>query len=152
MTCRIDAVGVPRCYTLDACVMAGGACATSADCCDGKVCIPDATGKFVCGAAACVMTGGKCTATSDCCAGGGNVCVIDPGQTVGVCTNPTPPPPPPPPTDGGTPAPDMAAPVCSFGGQGCGTSQPCCAGGNCLDPASGAACSAASGCVCYVIL
>jgi hypothetical protein len=30
MTCRIDAVGVPRCYTISACVAAGGTCSTAA--------------------------------------------------------------------------------------------------------------------------
>jgi hypothetical protein len=146
MTCRVDAVGVPRCYTIDTCVMPGGACASTADCCDGKVCVPDATGKFVCGATACVPTGGKCTATSDCCPGEGNFCVIPPGETAGVCTNPNPPPPP---TDGGTP-PDLAGANCSFAGQTCSTTQACCEG-NCVD-ASGMACTTATGCVCYLIL
>jgi hypothetical protein len=123
MTCRVDAVGVPRCFTVGTCVAAGMACATSADCCNGNVCIPDSTGKFVCGMATCVPTGGKCSATSDCCPGSGNVCIIPSGQTAGVCGNPTPPPPP----DGGTTNPDMAGSTCSAAGQQCSASQPCCA-------------------------
>jgi hypothetical protein len=124
MTCRVDAVGVPRCFTVKACVMAGAACATATDCCSGNVCIPDGTGHFVCGTATCVPTGGTCTATRDCCSGSGNVCIIPPGQTAGVCGNPNPPPPPAP--DGGMPA-DMAGGACSFLGQQCSTTQPCCA-------------------------
>jgi hypothetical protein len=67
------------------------------------------------------MTGGKCTSTSDCCPGSGNVCIIAAGQTAGVCGNPTPTMP-----DGGTSV-DMAGATCSFLGQQCSASQPCCA-------------------------
>jgi hypothetical protein len=151
MTCRLDAVGVPRCFTVGncsgspdmcstSCVAAGMACATSADCCGGNVCIPNSSGQFVCGTTSCVMTGGKCTSTGDCCPGSGNVCIIQPGQTTGVCGNPNPPPPPPPdggtttPDGGTTTTPDMATTTCSFAGQQCSSSQPCCAGaGTCYN-------------------
>jgi hypothetical protein len=139
MACRLDKVGVPRCFTATACVATGGSCATSADCC-GNVCLPDPNGHYVCGATTCVPTGGKCSATSDCCPGEGNVCIIPAGQTTGVCGNPTPPP-----ADGGMP------PQCSHAGQNCSTTQQCCAGeGGCTD-ANGAACSTATGCTCVFI-
>jgi hypothetical protein len=142
MTCRIDAVGVPRCFTVGTCVPAGSVCATSADCCNGNPCVPDGTGKFVCGMVTCVPTGGKCTATSDCCPGSGNVCIIPPGQTSGVCGNPTPTPPP----DAGVPD----AGNCSYDGQQCSPTQPCC-NNDCLDN-MGAACTTATGCTCTVIV
>ena len=40
-TCRQDNVGVPRCAAAQ-CVAAGGACASSANCCDGASCVPNA--------------------------------------------------------------------------------------------------------------
>jgi hypothetical protein len=144
MTCRIDAVGVPRCYTVTTCVPAGSACATSADCCNGNLCIQDSTGKFVCGMNICAKTGEKCSATSDCCPGSGNVCIIAPGQTTGVCANPNPSPNP----DAGTPNPDAG--TCSYDGQQCSPTQACC-DGVCLD-GNGAACTTATGCTCIVIV
>jgi hypothetical protein len=142
MTCRVDAVGVPRCYTVSACVPVGGHCATSSDCCNGNVCIPDGTGNFVCGMITCVPTGGKCTATSDCCPGSGDVCIIPAGQTAGVCGNLMPSPSPG--VDGG--APDSG--TCSFDGQQCSTSQPCCTS-TCADSA-GLPCTTATGCTCVI--
>jgi hypothetical protein len=137
MTCRLDKVGVPRCYTVSACVKAGGNCSSAADCCDGTPCVPDSNGHLVCGAVACVPSGGKCTSTSDCCSGSGNVCVIPPGAATGTCANPGPPPGP---GSGGGSA-DMATSNCSFTGQQCSTTQPCCPNnGNCAGPA-GAVCA-----------
>src|SRR5581483_5238742 len=33
--CKLDTQGIPRCYGLKSCVMAGGNCASAADCCNG---------------------------------------------------------------------------------------------------------------------
>jgi hypothetical protein len=140
--CRLDKVGVPRCFTVTTCVPVMGDCATSADCCNGNVCVPDGNGHFVCGTTSCVPTGGKCTATSDCCPGSGNVCIIPPGQTTGVCGNPN----PTPPADGGTPP-----PTCSHAGQTCGTSQPCCVNEGACENSTGAACTTPTGCTCVFI-
>jgi hypothetical protein len=131
---------VPRCFTVTTCVQAGNSCATSADCCNGNVCVPDGSGHYVCGATSCVPTGGKCTATSDCCPGQGDVCIIPPGQTTGVCGNPTPPP-----ADGGMP------PQCSHAGQTCSTTQPCCVNEGACENAMGQACTTATGCTCVFI-
>ena len=140
MACRLDKVGVPRCFTVTTCIPSGGSCATSADCCNGNVCVPDGNGHYVCGTTTCVPTGGQCTATSDCCSGDGNVCIIPPGQTTGVCGNPTPPP-----ADGGTPS------QCSYAGQSCSTTQPCCSGDGTCEDSSGAACTTATGCTCVFV-
>src|SRR5262249_16812296 len=42
-TCHLDNVGVPRCGPVT-CVPAGGACASSASCCNGLPCIPNPNG------------------------------------------------------------------------------------------------------------
>ena len=158
MTCRIDSVGVPRCYTLNACMTAGSSCATSADCCNGNVCLPGSTGKYVCGTTACVSEGAACTATSDCCGGTGDVCFIAPGHTTGICENPNPPPDAGVSTDGGTPTTDggMATPtdmaLCSYAGQQCSVTQGCCSGAACLTNNAGTACTSATGCTCNIII
>jgi hypothetical protein len=141
MTCRLDKVGVPRCYTVSACANPGQACSSSADCCNGVPCVPNPSGTYVCGTA-CVPTGGKCSSTADCCAGQGNVCVIPPGQTVGTCGNPNPPG-----TDGGMT-------TCSYAGQNCNaSSQPCCANNGTCEGPTGAVCAAnETDCTCVNII
>jgi hypothetical protein len=131
--CKLDSLGIPRCYGLTACVMAPGACASSADCCGGVPCLPDSNGSLHCGTASCVPQNGVCTTTADCCTG--FQCVVPPGSLKGSCIVPFMPPPP----DGGMP-PDMAGnppPMCALFGQACGgaSNTPCCTNeGTCLGP------------------
>lgn len=145
--CKLDSLGVPRCYGLGMCVMPGGACASSADCCMNAPCVPDATGHLHCGAM-CVMANGTCTTTADCCTG--LQCVVPPGSLQGTCTTPTNPNPTP---DGGAPPDLLGAPACALYGQACSTTTPCCANeGSCLRPyANGStACTAGdTDCTCY---
>jgi len=165
--CKLDSLGVPRCYGLgSACVMPGGSCASSADCCNNLPCVPDSTGALKCGSM-CVQQNGACTTTADCCTG--LQCIVTPGQLKGTCTVPLPPP-----TDGGAP-PDLAGvdlfgadlsqpppdlsqpppPMCALYGQACSTTTPCCGGqGSCLTPypASAACPAGATNCTCYVPL
>jgi hypothetical protein len=155
--CRLDSVGVPRCFGLGGsgdmlnCIKAGGACATSADCCDGVPCVPNSMGQLVCGTM-CVQPGGVCTATTDCCTG--YVCVVPPGSTSGTCINPNPPPVSPDMAGGGPPVNyDLSTPppMCALLGQSCNTtSSPCCTNnGNCLSQSTGGACTAgATNCIC----
>ncbi|HEY2747781.1 MAG TPA: hypothetical protein VGL86_24330 [Polyangia bacterium] len=124
--CQLDKLGVPRCYGIAACVMMGGSCASSADCCNGEPCVPDGTGHLHCGAMSCVPTSGACTTTADCCAGG--LCSIPPGSTMGSCVAPT-------------PSGDMMS-ACAFAGQACTTSLPCCANNGTCDGPTGTACAA----------
>jgi hypothetical protein len=156
--CKLDSLGIPRCYGLTSCVMAGGDCASSADCCDNAPCVPDGTGHLKCGTM-CVQQGGVCTTTADCCTG--IACTVPPGSLTGTCTNPNNPPPPPPP-DGG--AVDMAGtdmsqpppPMCALYGQSCSTTVPCCngTGATCLTPLPNATnCPAnATNCTCYSVI
>ncbi len=140
--CQLDKLGVPRCYGLAACVMAGGSCASSADCCNGVPCTPNASGALTCGTAMCVDAGGVCTTTADCCTG--LACNLPPGALKGTCTAPTAPP-----SDGGAP------PVCALYGQACSTTTSCCGGqGTCLGPyPTSAACAAGEAdCTCYTPL
>jgi hypothetical protein len=85
-TCHQDNVGVPRCAAAQ-CVGAGGACASSANCCNGAPCVPNPTPgaapPYVCYAAACVPACGSCTNNADCCVG--TSCIIAQGSTHGVC-------------------------------------------------------------------
>jgi hypothetical protein len=140
--CKLDRVGVPRCYGLGACVAAGGACASASDCCNGAPCVPGADGHLVCGATACVAAGGVCTTTGDCCTG--YACVVPPGATSGTCVNPTPPPMQ---NDMGTADLSSGAPACALDGQSCTSTSQCCAGAQCVD-ATGAACGGGPDCVC----
>ena len=144
-TCKLDNVGVPRC-TGAICVQPGIGCATSADCCDGKPCVPNPNGtnpEFVCGATICVPTSGGCTTNADCCPG--NICHVPPGGTKGSCQSEI----PPPPGDGGTGGGDGGAGgdggggtngdaggSCSLYGQTCTTASDCCNG----IPCSGGRC------------
>jgi hypothetical protein len=93
--CKLDALGVPRCLGVGDCVMAGGNCASAADCCNGVPCIPDDMGVKRCltppdGGPACVPVTGACTINADCCPGG--VCNRPRGSSTGTCASNTPPP------------------------------------------------------------
>ena len=85
-TCKQDNLGVPRCAAA-ACVNAGGACASSANCCGGAPCVPNPVAggspAFVCSGSQCVAACGGCTTTADCCPG--TSCVLAPGSTHGTC-------------------------------------------------------------------
>jgi hypothetical protein len=85
--CQLDALGVPRCNGLEACRGAGETCASAADCCDGRRCVPDAEGQLRCATSdeptACVTRGGACSVNADCCPG--VLCNVLPGSTQGVC-------------------------------------------------------------------
>jgi hypothetical protein len=85
-TCKQDNVGVPRCAAAQ-CVAAGGACASSANCCAGAPCVPNpvagGTPPFVCAGTQCVTACGQCTNNADCCPG--SSCVVGPGSTRGTC-------------------------------------------------------------------
>jgi hypothetical protein len=148
--CKLDKVGIPRCYGLTACVMPGGDCASAADCCNNEPCVPDAMGHLKCGSM-CVAEGGACTTTGDCCPG--FPCVVPPGSLQGTCTPISMPPPS---TDMAGMAPvDMAgAPACALYGQACSTTALCCTGqGDCLGPYPGNACVAGEmDCTCYSII
>jgi hypothetical protein len=85
-TCKQDNVGVPRCAAAQ-CVAAGGACASSANCCGGMPCVPNAVDGgaplYVCAGTGCIAACGACTNNADCCAG--TSCVVASGSTHGVC-------------------------------------------------------------------
>jgi hypothetical protein len=156
--CKLDHAGVPRCFGIGMCVMAGGTCSSSVDCCNGLPCVPDPTGKLVCSGMMCVPLNGVCTTTADCCTG--LACIVPPGSTKGTCINPNPPPTPPDMagnTDmAGMAPPDLSnpPPMCALDGQSCNTTNtPCCTNnGACLGP-SGLACQAAeTDCYCKLIL
>jgi hypothetical protein len=102
--CQLDALGIPRCNGLSACVPTGGVCSNSLDCCNGVPCVPDQNGVLHCGAG-CSQTGNSCTSDADCCSGG--TCVFQPGSTQGTCGGDT---------------------MCSLEGQACSDTMPCCAG------------------------
>jgi hypothetical protein len=85
-TCKQDNVGVPRCAGLT-CVAAGGACASSANCCGGLPCVPNpvagGTPPYVCSGSSCVAACSSCTDNADCCPG--LSCVQSAGSTRGIC-------------------------------------------------------------------
>ena len=85
-TCKQDNVGVPRCAA-EACVNAGGSCATSANCCGGSPCVPNpvagAMPPYVCSGSQCIAACGTCTNNADCCPG--TTCSIATGSTHGMC-------------------------------------------------------------------
>jgi hypothetical protein len=176
--CKFDKAGVPRCYggstqmcpngytgQPPCCIMAGQICAFNGECCNGAPCVPDNMGVLRCGSM-CAQMGQACTADSDCCAG--LPCIIPKGKLVGMCGSP------PPPTDAGVPPDlggadlagadlvmpqvDMAMPKvdmahCSFVGQSCSTTQPCCNNLPCENPAGTAACMAGElDCSCFGIV
>jgi hypothetical protein len=130
--CKLDALGVPRCFGLGtSCQMTGQTCAYSGDCCNGAPCVPDMNGVLHCGGTMCQPKGGMCTNDVDCCSG--TSCVFQPGQTYGTC--------------GGTS-------MCANTGQTCSDMNPCCAadGTTCVESSDDATpCPAGmeTGCICY---
>jgi hypothetical protein len=135
-------VGVPRCSPAT-CVAKGGACASSADCCGGVPCVPNAVAgaapPFVCYGEQCVDSCGACTTSADCCPG--SSCILPSGSSHGLCG----------PCGGGTgssgastgtstgssagsgsssgsPVDSGTPPVCSMYGQLCQASADCCSG------------------------
>jgi hypothetical protein len=148
--CKLDTLGVPRCYGITACVMEGMNCASSADCCNNMPCVPNAMGNLTCAPLSCEPQGSVCTTTADCCTG--LDCLVPPGSLQGSCEKPNGPPPE---GDGGTT--DLAGPACALYGQGCSTSIPCCAstGASCQRaPADGGGACAAGDmdCICYSVI
>src|SRR5262249_54650446 len=69
-TCKQDNLGIPRC-SVQQCLDAGGACATSADCRTGTPCGPNPSGNppLTCYSFQCVQSCGLCTNSADCCPG-----------------------------------------------------------------------------------
>jgi hypothetical protein len=131
--CQLDALGVPRCNAVATCVMPGGQCAFSGDCCNGEPCVPNGSGQLVCGAA-CVNMSGMCTNTGDCC--NGLTCVFTPGQTYGTC--------------GGGMGSGSSGCMGPLSGQKCDVNTPCCPSGTpCNDDTTQMACTAGStACTC----
>jgi hypothetical protein len=131
--CKQDNLGIPRCSVVG-CVDAGGACASSADCCNGDPCVPNPGGSppYTCGATTCVQNCGSCSTTADCCPGSTcleGVCGPCGGNTFDSGT--------PPPPDAGV----EAGPTCSQYGQLCGDAGlTCCAGLTCINTSTGARC------------
>jgi hypothetical protein len=130
--CKLDPLGIPRCYGLGpTCRMGGQTCSNPNDCCNGVPCVPNAAGQLVCSAVGpCVSQGGPCTQTADCCSGA--TCNPKPGSTTGTCG-----------TSG----------TCAQQGQTCNTTTlPCCASsGTCTDASTSSACSPTSTlCTCFV--
>ena len=140
-TCKLDSVGVPRCSGAT-CVQAGGACASSANCCNGLPCVPNPSGNppYVCGMNKCNMACGPCTINADCCPG--TQCELAVGSTSGICgpcnpttttTTTT--------TSGATTATATtgSGPTCAQYGQACTQASDCCNnvpcyGGACIVP------------------
>jgi hypothetical protein len=119
-------------------VSSGGACASSADCCNGAPCVPNPGGSppYVCSGSSCVQACGSCTNNADCCPG--TACDLPPGSTHGTCgpcgggydggTSPG---------DGGTPTTDGGGGYvdagCGLYGQVCSTASDCCYGLPCTN-------------------
>jgi hypothetical protein len=105
-TCHQDILGVPRCS--GPCQDAGGACASSANCC-GKPCVPDNDGGYTCVPTSCQSCGLSCSITADCC----------PGMSClsGKCG----------------PCQDGGMPPCAQYGQLCNTGSDCCNGVPCTN-------------------
>jgi hypothetical protein len=133
--CKLDVLGVPRCYGLGTmCRQMGQTCSNSLDCCNGVPCVSNGMGELVCAQTMCIAMNGSCTQSADCC--NGATCVFTAGQTYGTC--------------GG-------AGTCELAGQPCSASQPCCTNppsGTCNDQMTGMPCGATetTGCVCEQIL
>jgi hypothetical protein len=127
--CQLDALGIPRCNSLSACVPTNGVCSNSLDCCNGVPCVPDMNGVLHCGAG-CSQTGNSCTSDADCCSGG--TCVFPPGSTQGTCQGNT---------------------MCSQEGQACSDKMPCCAGIACnvtgSNPITACPAGMETGCTCF---
>lgn len=135
--CQTDAMGIPRCNSLAACVPTGGNCSFSGECCNHEPCLPDpVTGRLTCGSS-CSPAGGVCTTNADCCTG--VLCQPTPGSSSGICQIPT----PPPTLDAGV-APDAGIEsdagvatdgplICAYWGQSCSVSVACCGSVPCLN-------------------
>jgi hypothetical protein len=138
-TCKLDALGVPRCYGFGSgCQMAGSACAFAGDCCNGDPCLPDGSGQLHCGSAQCVSSGGACTNSSDCCPG--TDCIFQPGMTTGTCGNPM--------------GSGSGSSTCANDGQTCTQNGDCCNNDCNVVNSSGAvvACNGGTGCTCFTPL
>jgi hypothetical protein len=133
--CQPDKTGIPRCNALTACVMPGGSCSFSGECCNGLPCVPDSTGALHCGAM-CHMSGQTCTTNADCCTG--LVCTVPPGSLSGTCGTPT---------QGGST--DMATSMCAQYGQTCSTTIPCCNSVPCTATGGGACTASSPSCSCF---
>jgi hypothetical protein len=81
--CELDPLGIPRCNGLGTCRKAGETCASTADCCEDRPCVPDDQGQLRCGSNVCQKTGESCTINGDCCPG--ETCLVPSGSTVGTC-------------------------------------------------------------------
>jgi hypothetical protein len=162
--CRLDNLGVPRCAALK-CVDPGGACASSANCCNNVPCVPNpvdgGTPPYICYQGSCVPKCGTCTVDADCCPG--SACLVPIGSTMGTCGPCTPPPPDGGVPDSGTPdsgtpdsgTPDSGTPdggpVCSLYGQQCMTDGDCCNGVPC-NSANGPCQPGVTGCTCHYLI
>ncbi|HVE85205.1 MAG TPA: hypothetical protein VND93_20275 [Myxococcales bacterium] len=107
----------------------GSTCAAAGDCCSN---ICDSTGHCV-QQLPCQGNGGACAGSGDCCLG--LVCNLPAGSTNGTCGFP----------DGGTSC-GAQGQTCTVGGG------PCCAGFQCVDPATLNACNGTTTCSCEVVL
>lgn len=129
-TCKQDNLGVPRCTNAQ-CTDAGGACSTSADCCNGAPCVPNPVDggqpPFLCFGSSCVPACAACTTTADCCPG--ESCVN------GRCNPCNPDGGAPPPSDGGPGGDGGGIPDagCSLYGQICTQNSDCCNGVPCVN-------------------
>ena len=160
-TCKLDSVGVPRCAAAQ-CVAAGGACATSANCCNNLPCVPNPSGTppFVCSQLTCQPACGPCTINADCCVG--TSCVVPNGSTKGTCGPcggvPDAGPPDSGVPDSGTPdsgTPDSgtpdSGPTCALFGQQCSANSDCCNGVPCSNP-NGFCQAGQTGCTCHYVV
>ncbi|MBF5044048.1 hypothetical protein FGE12_16740 [Aggregicoccus sp. 17bor-14] len=159
-TCRLDQVGVPRCFgcppqyvdaqgnckppngtcpngldgTANCCLPAGNVCDFADQCCNGAACVPDATtGVRHCAAAlTCKAVGTSCNpaVSGECCAG---TSCLENGELSYACKVPS--------TGGGSGSdagtPDAGS-VCKANGTTCGSSTECCSSvctnGTCQQP------------------
>jgi len=66
--CTPTGLGVSRCNDHATCIPEAGMCDFSEQCCDGRLCVLDASGVRRC-SSSCVATGGRCLSHADCCGG-----------------------------------------------------------------------------------
>jgi len=130
--CQLDPLGVPRCNGLSACRAGGEICASGTDCCDGRPCVPDATGQLRCSSSdvpdACIISGNSCSINADCCTG--VLCEHLPGSTQGTC-GASPPGSDTPPDTGDPTSPPPPTYACAVYGQRCTQGSDCCSGVPC---------------------
>ncbi|WP_394828766.1 hypothetical protein [Pendulispora albinea] len=122
--CELDPVGVPRCHAVGsdgglACRQTGETCAFSGNCCNGALCVPDASGTLRCAppTTKCSASGGACSVNADCCSG--LSCTTPPGSVSGTC--------------GATTVPDGGTNTCALYGQACGNGIGCCNNVPCIN-------------------